>query len=252
MTIHYKLEIKIRALERLQEEEQRRQRLRYLPTLTNELNRATESLNGLLSKYRLWVDVYQQPAFPSNQSLKQASRKPLGIISRSSDVFSVEEHALQEFRGDIRDVVDRFSKWERELERKLEAFCEEHSTTVETTKTLLRIPDFFDEDAERQRIEQLLDEVLDLLQLEGVEAENVERLADKWSTTWGAFQELQSHLSLDALRQRFNLSEETTSVVEQLIAGDALRLGEMSTEVLDELQQIQHFASQISLRFEAE
>ena len=250
MTIHHMLENRIRILQRLQEREQKQQRLHYLPPLTRELDRATACLNEMLTKRRLWADVYQQPIFPDSKTLRQTLNKPLKKIADSSDVFTVGEDDIQAFQEDVRNVVDNLGNWTRELEHRIEIFREERSATVEMTRTLLSIPVFFNNDAERQRIEELLDDVLDLLNLEGVEAADVAGLAEEWNTVWSAFQELQAHLSLDALRRRFNLSEEAISVLARFVSGDVLRLSEIPVAVLEELQRIQRFAAQISLRFE--
>ena len=252
MTIQHALDVRIVKLQELQEQEKQRLRLQFLPALTRELDRVTACLDDLLTSRRLWAEVYQQPIFPADQTLRQTLRKPLESVARSSDVFTVEEDDLQAFQEETRDLVDKLSSWTRKLEHNIKAFCEERSTTVETTRTLLRIPDFFEDDAERQRIEELLDEVQDLLDLEGVGASDVADLAEKWNTVWSTFQELQAHLSCDALRQRFNLSEEAISSLAQFVSGDALRLSNLSVAVLGELQQIQRFAGQVSLRFEAD
>lgn len=251
MTIHYMLEKTVSTLQMLQETERKRQRLHFLPALTRELDRATACLDDLLTKRRLWADVYQQPISPASTTLRRTCSKPLKKIADSPDVFTIAEDDLQTFQEDIRSIVDKLNKWKRKLERNLETFCEECSKAVETTRTFLRIPDFFDDDTQRQGIERLLSRILGLLDLEEVAAADVAGLAKEWKTAWNAYQELQSHFSFDTLRQRFNLSEETMSVLERFVSGDALRLSEIPVEVLGELQQIQRFAAQVSLRFEA-
>lgn len=252
MPIQHRLRDRVRALQDLREAKTRKRRLSYLPRLTRELDRATTRLNGLREKRRLWSDVYQQPAFPPDRVMERTLHKPLQRISKSEDVFDVAAEELDRFQEEVRSAAESLGQWDRQLEEKLDFFRADCIETVEMTRALLRIPDLFDDSHERRNVEELIDRVQGLLSLRGVAPEDVGELARRWDALWEAFQETRIYLSLDALRERFNLSEKTASALADLVGGETLRLGETSMDVLKELQQIQQFAAQISLRFETE
>lgn len=251
MPIQHLLQDRVRALQHLREAEKKRQRLSYLPRLTRELDRATTRLNELQEKRRLWSDVYQQPTFPPDKEMEQALHKPLQRISNSEDVFEVAVEELDSFQDEVRTATESLDKWDQQLERKLDSFRADCLETVETTRALLRIPDLFEDSDERHNAQALIDGVEELLSIQRVASEQIGELARRWDALWEAFQETRNYLSLDALRERFNLSAETVSLLSRLVEGNIVWLTDASISSLKELKRFLHFAAEISLRLES-
>lgn len=251
MSVYYRLNNRILSLEQLVEDEKRKQRLSRLPPITQGLQRATSRLNTLLSKRRLWIRVYQQEVFPKDEDLNDTLRRPLKHISRSSQVFQIEEDELQNFQETIRTTIEQIDEWTRELEHRIETFQQKRSEELEVTKALLRIPNLMANDIERRNAQTLLNNIPDLLTREGTKPENAETLANRWETEWHAFEELQTIWSFDALRRRFDFSHETMSVLRQFVNGESLQLSAISIVALEEIQQIRPLANQISLHLKA-
>lgn len=253
MAIDRALEIRIGKLQRLQENEKQKQRLEWLPPLTSELERIASGLNRLLKWRCLWVDVYQQPAVPSDRTFKQALNKPFKIITDSTDVFNVSRDEIDDFQEALRDLVDQIGPWQRKLEEQTAAFCEQRSQAVKTTQALLRVPDLLDDKTERQRLERLLDDLLKFLDVENMQHNiyKADELGEKWQAAWNEYEALQSRLSLDAVSRRFNLSQQALSTLSRFVNGETLQLGNVPASVLQELQQINRFATQVTLKFEA-
>lgn len=251
MTIQYQIEQRVQRLKSIEEEEKKWERLPSLPPLTRELERASDNLTSLMGRRTLWSAVYQQLAFPTDRQLKQTWHRPLEKISQSADIFDLSDKDFQAFQSQAQAVAEQIDAWDRELKKRIADLQKEKLNTLETARILLNIPDLFENNAERQKVQALLDDMAGLLRLEKVQESEASTLSRRWQGVWQAYQGLQGRLSFTSLQERFHLSGPSVKVLEQLLRGDTLRLSGISPQVLDELRQVQRFAAQISLRLEA-
>lgn len=235
--------------QRIEKEAEERARAERKDRAFQKLTEIVEAIDKERERLQDWVGLARAMDAGVDEDSIQAT---LDQLERELEAFT--EKSYQDF-NDAAGINDFREDTLEDLRSAIQTHADSvHSTVIESsdtmedrikrTRTALRIPDL----GESGDIEQL-NEVLQFLSTVQ-QGELPPDATDRWRRLAAAYDELE--LSLDGVQARFDLSDETISVIRRFLDDETVMLSELDSAVLAELQTFQEFNNRLAIRFKEE
>jgi hypothetical protein len=200
----------------------------------------------------LWDDIYGLPALPEVQSAWAATQDIVDRLGDPDAILSVPATAVSRLQN---QVAEASTLWQQ-ARIALDTHLREHRETWEREIALLdgiaEIPDLLNA-SEREEVNQLTNAIRSLLrpELPSQSTGTATSLAAEWRQKTERYQSLRQQLSFEAIGKRYNLSPESSALLQQLTERKRVSLAQISPQTLSELQRFQRLCAAVTLRFSA-
>lgn len=234
------LEEKVRAYERRENlEEQVQKAIGEIDEYNRELRKLIERVEDLAHFTAVLRDIFDQsPPEPVGEV-----RRDMDTITgrRQQDILDMlKEEELGDKRRDVRNLQDEVKEATESVKNDLQDIQSEWQQRVSTARSVLKIA------GGSRSFESTLDDIEEFVSRDiWKTSKRVRTLDSQWQGLEKAWEK--EAVDWDSFQQDNNLTDETVDVLQELSKGENVRVGDLKSEVLDDMSRVDQLGNNIKL-----
>jgi hypothetical protein len=244
-TVDEAIELVDKTVER-QNVEAQRLRIQAINTALGALHNSVVTLRRVQA---IGEEVFQLEAQVAEEKLRTALGSIFADMTSADEILDLDDARQRIYQQRIAQAGPIIEDQAKALNTELDRVTAEWKARLSRTRTIMRIPDLAAQVKRKGDLQAVLAEMERFLSTCQNDTSTPSQLAKRWQALQAKYRKLGTIGSFDELKERYNFSDATIQVIEELLSGKAVRLDQIDVTVLNQLTTFKSFCKAISLKF---